>query len=141
MPSFSLRFAALTIPLLLASCGGDDGFSPTVETVSGSYSASSFTVTSTSGIVDLLASGASVQITLASDGATAGRLLLPGPDTVGDHDEDLTGTWTLRDDTVTISPRGPSVLRFAQFTAAPDQLTGERLLSGQTLRFVLIRDH
>ena len=95
MPSFFLRSAALAIPLLLASCGDDGGFSPTVENVSGSYSASSFTVTSSSGIVDLLASGASVQITLASDGATTGRLLLPGADTVGDHDEDLTGTWTL----------------------------------------------
>jgi hypothetical protein len=141
MPSFSLRFAALAILLFLTSCGDDDGFSPTVENVSGSYAASSFTVTSSSGIVDLLASGASIQITLASDGATSGRLLLPAPDAVGDHDEDLTGTWTLRDDTVTISPRGPSVLRLAPFIPGPDQLTGERLLSGQTIRFVLTRDH
>ena len=141
MPRFSLRVAALTIPLWVASCGDHDGFSPTVENVSGSYSAASFTVTSASGIVDLLAPGASVEITLASDGATTGRLLLPGADTIGDHDEDLAGTWTLRDDTVTISPSGPSILRFAHFTVAPDLLAGERLLSGQTLRLVLIRDH
>jgi hypothetical protein len=141
MPGFSLRSAALAIALLLASCGEDDGFSPTVENVAGSYSASAFTVTDSSGIVDLLASGASVQITLVTDGATTGRLLLPGGDTGGDHDEDLSGTWALSGDNVTISPRGPSVLRFAQFTAAPDRLTGERLLSGQTLRLVLTRDH
>ncbi|HEY7636467.1 MAG TPA: lipocalin family protein [Gemmatimonadales bacterium] len=141
MPRLSLRSAALAIALVLASCGDDDGFSPTVENVSGSYLASSFTVTDSSGIVDLLASGASVQITLASDGATTGRLLLPGGDTAGDHDEDLTGTWALSGDKVTISPRGPSVLRFAEFTASPDQLTGERLLSGQTLRWVLTRVH
>ena len=53
---------------------------------------------------------------------------------------DLAGTWALRGDTVTISPRGPSLLRFTQFTAARDQLTGERLLSGETLRLVLTRD-
>jgi hypothetical protein len=141
MPSFALRSAALLIALLLASCGDDQGFSPTVETVSGSYSASAFTVTSSSGIVDLLASGASVQITLGSDGATTGRLLLPGGDPDGDHDEDLAGTWTLMGNMVTISPRGPSVLRFAQFTVAPDQLRGERLLGGETLRLVLTRDH
>lgn len=140
MLSFSLRSATLATALLLASCGGDDGFSPRVDNVSGSYSASSLTVTSSSGIVDLLATGASVQVTLATDGATTGRLLLPGSDTVGDHDEDLTGTWALSGDTVTISPRGPSVLRFATFIAAPDRLTGERVLSGDTLRLVLIRD-
>jgi hypothetical protein len=141
MPSLSPRSAALAIALLVASCGDDDGFSPTVENVFGSYSTASFTITSSSGIIDLLASGASVQVTLASNGATTGRLLLPGADPDGDHDEDLTGTWTLTGDKVTISPRGPSVLRFAQFTAAPDQLSGERLLSGQILRMVLTRDH
>jgi hypothetical protein len=135
------RFAVLAIALVLTSCGDDDAFSPTVENVSGSYSASSFTVTSPSGPVDLLATGASVQVTLTSDGATTGRLLLPGDDIEGDHDEDLIGTWTLEGDTVTISPRGPSVLRFAEFTAAPDRLTGERILSGDTLRLVLIKSH
>ena len=55
--------------------------------------------------------------------------------------EDLTGTWTLTGATVILSPRGPSVLRFAQFTPAPDQLSGERVLSGETLRLVLIRNH
>jgi hypothetical protein len=141
MPGFSLRSAALAITLSLVSCGDDDGFSPTVENISGSYSASSFTVTSPSGTVDLLASGASVQITLASDGATTGRLLLPAEDPDVDHEEDLAGTWMLTGDQVTISPNGPSVFRFAQFTAAPDQLTGERLLSGETLHLVLTRDH
>jgi hypothetical protein len=140
MPGFSPRSAALAIALLLASCGDDDGFSPTVGNVSGSYTASAFTVTSSSGIVDLLASGALVHISLTSDGATTGRLLLPGTDTEGDHDEDLAGTWALSGDTVTISPRGPSVLRFTQFTAAHDELTGERLLSGETLRLVLTRN-
>ena len=141
MPSLSRRSAALAIAFFLASCGDNDGFSPTVDNVSGSYSASAFTVTGSSGIVDLLAAGASVQVTLTSDGATTGRLLLPGADLSGDHDEDLAGTWTLTGNKVTISPRGPSVLRFAEFTAAADQLTGERILSGETLRLVLIKVH
>jgi hypothetical protein len=140
MPGHSLRSTALAMALVLSSCGDDDAFSPTIPNVSGSYSASTFTVTSPSGLVDLLATGASVQVTLASDGSTTGRLLLPGGDTAGDHDEDLAGSWTLSGDTVTISPRGPSVLRFTQFTAAADRLTGERVLSGDTLRLVLTRD-
>jgi hypothetical protein len=141
MPSWSRRSAVLSIALSLASCGDGDGVGPTVENVSGSYSASSFTVTSSSGLVDLLASGASVQVTLTSDGASAGRLLLPGAGLDGDHDEDLAGSWTLTGDKVTISPRGASVFRFAQFSVAPDQLTGERILSGETVRVVLNKDH
>jgi hypothetical protein len=140
MPGRSRRLGVLTIALFLASCGDDDGAGPTVESVSGSYAASSFTVTSSSGLVDLLASGASVHVILNSDGASTGRLLLPGAGLDGDHDEDLAGIWALTGDKVTISPRGPSVFRFTQFTVAPDQLTGERLLSGETLRVVLIRD-
>ena len=135
------RSAALAIVLFLASCGDDGGFSPTVDNVSGTYSASSFTVTSSSGDIDLLASGGSVQVTLTPEGATTGRLVVPGTDTVSDHDEDLTGTWMLTEGKVTISPRGPSVLRFAEFTVAPDRLSGTRILSGETLRLVLIRHH
>jgi len=141
MPRWSVRTAALATVLLLASCGDDGGFSPTVENVSGSYSASSFTLTSSSGVVDLLATGASVAVTLDPAGTTTGQLLLPGDDTVGDHNEDLAGTWTLTGGKVTISPTGPSVLRFTEFTAASDRLTGERDLSGETLRLVLTRDH
>ena len=141
MPGWSPRSGALAIALFLASCGGDDGFSPTVDNVSGSYSASSFTITSSSGLVDLLATGASMQVTLTPEGATTGRLLIPGTDMGGGDDEDLTGTWMLTGGKVTISPTGPSVLRFAEFTAAPDRLSGERVLSGDTLRLVLSRDH
>jgi len=141
MSSWSRRSAAFALALFLASCGDDNGFSPTVTNVSGSYSASSFTVTSSSGVVDLLASGAAVQVTLTADGVTTGRLLLPGDDTNADYDEDLTGIWTLTGAKVMLSPRGASLLRFAEFTAAPDRLTGERILSGQTLRLVLISDH
>jgi len=85
--------------------------------------------------------GASVQVTLAPEGATTDRLLLPGTDMGGGDDEDLTGRWMLTGGKVTISPIGPSILPFALFTPAPDQLSGERILSGDTLRLVLIRDH
>src|SRR6185312_7011209 len=141
MPRWSPRPAALLTALFLASCGDDGGFSPTVDNISGSYSASAFTVTSPAGIVDLLAMGASAQVTLTPGGATSGRLLLPGDDTIGDHEEDLAGTWTLTGGKVTISPTGPSVLRFTEFTSAPDQLTGDRDLSGETVHLVLTRDH
>jgi hypothetical protein len=38
------RVCALTLALALGACGGEDSFSPTVDTVSGPYTATTFTV-------------------------------------------------------------------------------------------------
>jgi hypothetical protein len=141
MLRWSRRFLPLAVALLLSSCGSDNSFSPTVENVSGSYSATSFTAASTAGTLDLLALGASVHVTLAANGTTTGRLLVPGGDGAGgDLDQDLAGTWTLSGDTVTFNPTGASVIQGAQFTAARDQLTGEGTFGDQTLRLVLTKD-
>lgn len=132
------RSAALCLALLLAGCGDEDGFSPTVETVAGSYSASSFTIGSAAGTVDLLALGSSVAITLAPGGTTTGRLFVPGgAEGGGDLDADLTGTWTLEGSTVTFNQTADTFIRDAQFTASRDRLTGEGTFDGQTVRLVL----
>src|SRR3954452_14456416 len=87
---------ALTLALALGSCGGEDTFSPTVESVTGSYTASALTLTSSIGTTDLLALGSTVALTLAADGTTSGRLFVPGgDDDGGDLDVDLAGTWAL----------------------------------------------
>lgn len=138
MPSLSRRFVALAIALLLPSCGGSDAFSPTVEGVSGSYSAGVFTATSAAGSINLLALGSSVEVTLASNGTTTGRLFVPGGNGAGgDLDQDLSGTWTLAGDTVTFNPSGPSVIQNAQFAVGRGQLTGDGSFAGQTLHLVL----
>jgi hypothetical protein len=129
---------AVAVAFLLASCGGDDSFSPTVDNVSGSYSASSFTVTTPAGAVDLLALGASVEVTLAPNGTSTGRLFVPGAaEGGGDLDQDLTGTWTLSGSTVTFNQTADTFIRDAQFTAGRNQLTGEGTFGGQTVRIVL----
>jgi hypothetical protein len=51
---------ALVLAMALGGCGDDDSFSPTTETVAGSYSAATFTVTSAAGTVDLLAQASHV---------------------------------------------------------------------------------
>ncbi len=120
----SLGAAALILSLF--ACGGDS-FSPTEETVAGSYSAATFTATS----------GA---VTLAADGTTTGRLLVPGSGEVGeDLDENLTGTWTLDGSTVTFSQTADTFIRDAPFTAGRDRLTGEGTFDGQTIRLILIK--
>ena len=130
----------LGLLLGLAACGGGDGFSPTVDTVAGSYSAATFTAGSAVGTVDLLAIGALVSVTLEPDGTTTGRLFVPGgAEDGGDLDEDLTGTWSLSGSTVTFSQTADTFIRDAEFTATRDRLTGEGVFGDLTIRLVLTK--
>jgi hypothetical protein len=129
---------ALALALVLGACGGEDTFSPTAETVAGSYTAASLTVSSSVGTTDLLASGSTVAITLAVDGTTSGRLFVPGGAEDGsDLDVDLDGTWTLSGATVTFNQTGDTFIRNIAFVAGPNRLSGEGTFSGALIRIVL----
>jgi hypothetical protein len=135
------RCVVLHLALALAACGDDDGgFSPTVDDVAGSYTASVFTLTSGSSEFDLLALGATVTATLDAAGTTSGRLQVPGG--VGgapEVDEDLAGTWTLSGTTVTFSPSASSLLSEVDFAVGPSTLTGEGVYQGAVLLLVLTK--
>jgi hypothetical protein len=134
------RTVVLGMAAILAGCGDDDGFSPTVETVAGSYSAASFTLGSPAGTIDLLALGSVVTVTLDADGSTTGQLFVPGgAEDGGDLDADLTGTWSLDGTTVTFNQTADTFIRDAQFTAGENRLTGEGTFSGQTIRLVMTK--
>jgi len=134
------RAAALSIAIALGACGGEDSFSPSISTVSGSYTAITFTVTSSVGTTDLLALGSTVATTLAADGTTSGRLFVPGGDEDGsDLDVNLAGTWTLSGDTVTFTTVGDTFLTDVEFTAGRGRLSGEETFNGTTIRLVLGR--
>jgi hypothetical protein len=129
---------AIALAFALGGCGGEDAFSPTLASVTGSYTASALTLTSSIGTTDLLALGSTVDITLAADGTTSGRLFVPGGDEGGgDLDVDLAGTWALSGSTVTFNQTGESFIRDVEFTAGPDQLNGEGEFSGAIIRLVL----
>ena len=134
--------AALLFVLAISACGDDDeGFSPTVDDVAGSYTATTFTVTSGAGEVDLLGIGASVTATLDADGTTTGRLLVPGAgEGGGDLDEDLAGTWSLNGSTVTFSQSSSTLISDVDFAVGPNTLTGEGTFQGSLILLVLSRD-
>jgi hypothetical protein len=133
------RFAPAALVLLLA-CGGSDSFTPTEETVAGTYEASVFTVTGFSGTTDLLLAGATVDATLAPDGTTSGRLFVPGGDEDGsDLDEDLTGTWMLTGQTVTFNQTADTFIRDAEFIAGRNTLTAEGTFSGLSIFLQLVK--
>ena len=143
MKTMIIRGLALCLTLGLAACGDDDddGFSPTVDDVAGTYTASVFTLTSGDTEIDLLSIGATVTVTLNADGATTGRLQVPagvgGPDAI---DEDLAGTWTLSGTTVTFTPSTSSLLTDVDFAVGPSTLTGEGIYQGAVLLLVLTKD-
>jgi hypothetical protein len=130
---------ALSLSVALAGCGGDS-FSPTVETIAGAYTASTFTVTGSDGTTDQLASGATVSVTLAEDGSTTGHVFVPGgAEDGGNFEADLAGTWSLAGTTVTFSQTADTFIRDIQFTASKNRLTGEGTFEDVTIRLVLAR--
>ena len=131
--------AAAALVLLLA-CGGSDSFTPTDETVAGTYEASAFTATGFTGTTDLLLAGATVDAILAPDGTTSGRLFVPGGEEDGtDLDEDLTGTWTLGGETVTFNQTADTFIGEVEFIAGRNTLTAEGVSGGLSLFLQLVK--
>jgi hypothetical protein len=128
--------------LLTLSCGGDDPpFTPTLESVAGSYQASSLTGTQSGITVNLLSLGASVAIVLNENGTTTGRVFAPGLDDGGqDLDVDLAGTWSLQGETVTFNQAGDSFIRDVPFTVGRNRLQGEGTFKTVTVRLTLTKE-
>jgi hypothetical protein len=122
--------------LLLAGCSD----SVSVETVAGSYLATTFTVSEGGAVEDLLSEGAILSITLAEGGATSGRLMVLGADEDGeDFDVNLTGTWSLDDSEVNFDIDADTFLDDMTFSFRDGRLTGERTFGSETVRVVLSR--
>lgn len=139
MPGLVSRLGALGLACGLAGCGGD-AFTPTEDTVVGTYTASVFLLTTAGITTDLLALGASVIVTLAPDGTTSGRLFVPG---AGENDQDLDreliGTWTLNGNAVTFAQTTDPWIPEIEFTAGRDTLVGEGTFEEDRVRLELRR--
>jgi len=132
----SVLFAAL----VAAACGEADPGAPTVRQVAGSYVAVVFTATSGGQTLDMLALGASLEITLSADGRTAGRLFVPGGDEDGsDFEADLEGTWTLEGDTVRFSHDADTFVRDMPFHVRGGRLEGDRTFGDDRIQVVLAK--
>jgi hypothetical protein len=136
---FVIRLAAaLSLATAVGACGGGDTFEPTVETVAGSYTATTFTTTSPVGTINLLSLGATLTLSLDADGTTTGQLFVPnGAEDGSDLDADLAGTWSLTGSTVTFDQAADTFIPDVEFTAERDRLTGQDTFSGATIRLVL----
>lgn len=121
----------------LGSCKVGDPFAPTVENMAGNYTAGRLVTADAAGFVDWIKAGASLTLTLSSDGTTSGRLFMPGGAPGGDLDADMAGTWLLVGHTVFLGQAAETFMRGIDFTAAQDRLAGDQTF-GDSLRVIVV---
>ncbi len=146
--------ALLLTASLAAGTGCDDdnptGPNPTAIQVAGSWSAADggsdafgaivFHADSVGAERDLVADGATIELVLAQNGTTSGRLFIPaGVAGVPDFDENLAGTWALVDGRVVLSHAADTFLRDMPLTLEGDRLVGDQRFGGVRVRVVLQR--
>ncbi len=143
-------FVGLTFAL--TACGSSDTVGPvtplppTMQSLAATYRAAPaggssakigvLTTTTSAGVTtDELGKGASIQLTLNSNGTTAGHIAVPD----GNLDADLTGTWVLTGNQVKLTQSADTFLRDITYTATGDQLDGASNFSGSTVHVTLRR--
>jgi hypothetical protein len=126
-PALARAARAFLAAMLLVATACGEGFSPTVDTVAGAYTATQLTLIQQPGLpghttFDLLADGGSLTLTLLSQGTVAGRIFVRDSD--GDVDLSLTGTWGLAGNRVTLHLNAGTFLDNLELTASEIQLVG-----------------
>jgi len=118
-----------------------DSFTPTLENVVGDYTFESLTaVTDTGGTQDWVAAGATITISLGTNGTTTGHLFLPGAGDGGaDVNADMAGTWTLTDGIVEFGQTADTFVRDMTFSARKDRLAADRTFTGARVIVVLTK--
>jgi hypothetical protein len=133
---------ALALPAVLFACGSSD--EPSTTPIAGSYVATSFVTTGTSGQKDELAAGSTFQITLAANGSTTGHLHIAASGSDPARDADLTGTWSASGSTVNFDHAADTFIRDMPFDWSSNIqgisiLTGDHVFSGTRIQVTLTR--
>lgn len=108
---------------------------PTSSDIVGVYAATTLTTTTSGVATDQLAAGASLTITINSDGTTTGRLVAPD----AGFDESMAGTWTLSGNTVEFTQSADSFVRNMAFTASRNRLEGQKDFGGTVVRVIMTK--
>jgi hypothetical protein len=139
MSSLLRKILASATGVVLLACSDGTPFTPSVQTVAGSYHATTLTVSEGGSTTNLLVGGGFLDVMLHENGTTSGRLFLPGRgEEGGDFDVALPGTWSLTGNTVTFDqPDADTFLRDVTFTAELNRLSAEATFSGQMIRLIL----
>jgi hypothetical protein len=130
----------LSVLTVVAVVACSDSFTPTIDNVAGDYSLERLTVIENSSTTDWVAAGATLTISLDTNGTTTGHLFVPGGAAGGgDFDADLAGTWTLTDGIVEFNQTADSFVRDMAFSARENRLAGDETFSGTRVIAVLTK--
>ena len=134
-----LLLIATAAATLATACAEDPNVPPLG--VPGAYHATAFSLATGGGpAYDLLASGASLTMTLAPDHTTTGRLFVPAQYAAGAAvDESLVGTWRQSNDTVYFDGPADTFVRDVPFIVRPNSLWAEYDPPGGQLRVTIMK--
>ena len=143
MRHFVNKQAFLVALSFVAACGSDST-SPSTDPPAGSYTATSFTTSGTSGQRNELLAGGSLQLNLNPNHTTTGHLHVAASGSSPVLDADMAGTWTANGNVVTISQTADTFVRNMPFTLSLDpasgyMLVGNNIFSGTQVQVTLLR--
>lgn len=124
---------------LLTACGDSNG--PNSDT--GAYIATSFTLSESGSVTDVLQEGGSITIrltsdTISGDSLTTGTLLAPASLNEGTAVAfDMAGTWSRSGDTITFNQNADTFVRDADWLVNGATLTTELASGADTIRATL----
>jgi len=124
----------------MMACGGSDSTSPSGN-VAGSYTATQFVTTGSSGQTNQILAGSTLVINLAGNGTTTGHLHLAAQGGNPVLDFDMTGTWSQTGTTVNFSQTADTFVRNIPFTVVANgskwALEGTGSFSGTAVQITL----
>jgi len=131
------------LPAIVLACGGSD--EPSSTPIAGTYAATFFQTTGSSGQRNEIAAGSTLTITLAANGTTTGHLHVAASGSNPVFDADMAGTWTATDNhVVTFTQSADTFVRNMEFTWSSDiqglsTLAGDKVFTGTRIQITLTR--
>jgi hypothetical protein len=140
MKHSSIKRAAILFGVATLVACGSDSTAPTT-TVLGTYVATEFTTTGSSGQTNQLIAGSTLSMILSANGSVAGHLHLAATNGNPASDADMAGTWTQTGSTVTFSQSADTFVRNMTFNVVASgnhwQLVGDQVFSGTEIKITL----
>ena len=131
------------LPAIVLACGGSD--EPSSTPIAGTYAATFFQTTGSSGQRNEIAAGSTLTITLAANGTTTGHLHVAASGSNPVFDADLAGTWTATENhIVTFTQAADTFVRNMEFTWGSDiqgmsTLAADKVFPGGRVQITLTR--
>jgi hypothetical protein len=130
------------LPAIVWACGGSD--EPSDTPIAGTYAATFFQTTGSSGQRNEIAAGSTLTISLAANGTTTGHLHVAASGANPVFDSDLAGTWSATGNVVDFVQVADNFVDDILFTWGSDiqgisTLAGDQVFSGTRIQVTLTR--